>query len=100
MKKTTKKSIKKVAKKVTPQEEYRVTAKILGQEYVATGPTLKEAVGNLEARNVKGKCIMTVYKGETSKERVLMPALVFRLFNTSGLCKDITVKNISLLFGL
>lgn len=96
-KKVTKKATKKA---ISPAEDYNVVVKILGKNYESTGKTIIEALNNLDIRNVRGKCIMTVSKGNESKERVLMPAIVYRMLNTYGVSKEIAIKNVSLMFSL
>lgn len=100
MKKTaTKKSAPKAPQKpkITP---YKATIKVMGKTYEATGPTIKDAISNLKPTNCKGKGILVVSKGDKSKEKILMPALTFRLFNTFGMSKEIALKNAGLLFDL
>lgn len=88
MKKTT-------AKKVN---EYCATVKVLGKTYTANGLTIAEAIGNLKPVNCKGRSVLTVKNGTVSKDRILMPVITHRLFNTHGFSREIAIKNASLLF--
>lgn len=78
--------------------KYSATIKVLGKTYKSEGLTISEAISNLKPTNCKGRSILTISNGEVSKDRVLMPAITFRLFNTVGMSKEIAIKNASLLF--
>jgi hypothetical protein len=100
MKKTknvTKNAIKDETKLVKPVR-YMATIKVLGKSYHAEGETIAEAISKLKPINCKGKGILTVNNGQLAKDRVLMPAITYRLFNTVGMSKEIAIKNASLLF--
>jgi len=77
---------------------YKATIIVLGNTYKASGKTPAEAISKLKPLNCKGKGILTIDNGEKTKERVLMPAITFRLFNGSQFSKDVALKNISLMF--
>lgn len=110
MKKTTKRNYPKVIKTpkgtapipsltgVAPTFAYKATIKVLGTSYEAFGDTAKEAITNLKVQNLKGRSILVVEKGSVRKERILMPALAFRLFNTAGFSREVALKNVSILF--
>lgn len=79
-------------------DNYVALVKILGKTYKSEGATISEAISGLNPLNCKGRSILTVQKDGISKDRVLMPTITYRLFNTHGLSRDIAVKNASLLF--
>lgn len=92
MKKTTKKIVKE---NITP---YEATVKVMGKVYKSNGETIKDAIVGLNTGNCKGKAILTIKHGDISKERILMPTVAFRLFNTKGLANEIALKQASSLF--
>lgn len=93
------KTVKKVVKKTTPKEDgYKVTIKVGGKLYSASGKTSLEAISNLVVRNGKGTAIITMEHAGMKKERVLMPMIVQRLFNTHGISREIAIKNASVTF--
>lgn len=94
-KKTTKETIKKESDVTV---NYKATIIVLGRKFESVGLTVAEAISNLKPKNVKGKGILVIERGEIKKERVLMPLVTFRLFNSHGLTKDIVLKQISTLF--
>lgn len=87
-----------MAKKTVKKDEYIVTAKILGKNYIAKGVSVKEALEKLDVGISRGRAILTVTHGKVVKERVLSVIQATRLFNTRGMSRDVTLKNISLLF--
>lgn len=93
MKTKTTKKVKKVAD--TP---YNATAIIMGKKYVGKGKTVAEAIGKIDAGNVKGKCVLVIEKGDYRKERILQPIPAYRLFNSMGMTREVALKNISILF--
>lgn len=88
---------KKVVKKVEPQYEAR--AIIMGRTVNSKGKTIPEAIENLKIGNLKGKVILTIKKGEFERERILMPNMVSKLFNTRGLAREVVLKQVSSLFN-
>ncbi len=80
------------------------TAKLLtlGKTYTAEGATIAEAIGALKPGNIKAKAILTLSRmtdeGLKTKERIIMPRIAMRLFNTMGTTREILLKNTSLLF--
>ena len=94
--KTTKKGRPKKIKELP----YKAYIKVLGKTYEASGESTADALSKLTPKNCKGRGILTVEKDGVKKERILMPMIVFRLFNTQGLSREIALKNASLLFGL
>ena len=102
--KTTKKKVTKKVKKIiavkkpvnTPQ--YTANAIVMGKKYQSKGKTVSEAIGGLEIKNCKGKLILSVTDGTTTRERVMMPNIAFRLFSASRMMRDIALKSVSQLF--
>lgn len=90
--------MKTKTKKQVKKPQFTALAIVMGKKYQGKGETVIEAIGNLEIRNCKGKCILTVSDGTTSKERVMMPMVVTRLFNAHGITREIALKNASQLF--
>lgn len=82
----------------TLSKKYLATIKVLGRTYKSEGLTISEAISNLKPTNCKGRGILTISNGEISKDRILMPSITYRLFNTVGMSKEIAIKNASLLF--
>ena len=78
---------------------YKATLSVLGRKYQAEGTTAQEAVANLKPTNVKGKGILSIEHGKDKREKILMPHIASRLFNTVGLNREVALKNISLLFA-
>ena len=90
-----------MAKKVVqaPKKEvYVATAKILGRTFTAKGSTVREAIENLKVGNAKGRCIISMTHGDVTKERILNVIQTSRLFTCVGMPREVTLKNISLLF--
>lgn len=81
-------------------ESYSATIKVMGKTYKATGATALEALSSFDLSkvNLKGKSILIIEKGDKRKEKVLMPTVTYRLFNSHGLTKEIALKQISILF--
>lgn len=96
--KTVKKVAKKAAKKVVNKPQYSVTALVMGKKYAAKGNTISEALEGLDVKNCKGKCVLSVSNGETTRERVLMPNMAFKLFSLSKMMREISIKQVSQLF--
>lgn len=92
------KNKKTVKNKITVVSRYKVFAKIIGRTYEAAGMTIDEAITNLKPGNCKGRCILTVQNGDVKKEKILMPILAFRLFNTYGISKQIALRNVTMMF--
>lgn len=78
--------------------KYKATIKILGKTFKAEGTSVSEAISNLKVTNPKGKGILVVSNGDVSKEKILMPTITSRLFNTRGLSKEIATKQAATLF--
>lgn len=78
--------------------DYEVTITCLGQKVVGSGPSVLSILQNLELRNVRGRTIMHVRHGDAVKDRVIMPQVVMRAFNTNGFTRAICIKQIASLF--
>lgn len=86
-------------KKATKSESvYKVSLNVLGKKHVSEGATLAEAFTKIVPGNCKGKGILTVEHDGIKRERIVMPPLLFKLFNGSRLMKEIGLKNVGLLF--
>jgi hypothetical protein len=77
---------------------YKAVIKVFGKSYEAEGGTAAEAIEGLSVRNAKGRGILTIQRGAVRKDRVLMPVAVLRLFGSSGLSRQVAVKNAASLF--
>lgn len=101
----TKKKIKtRLSKKVDLPKEivrlpYKAILNSLGKNYEALGATVSEALNNIKPGIIKGRAILTVSHDGKSRQRVLMPRIAIRLFNTFGMVHEIFLKNTSLLFS-
>lgn len=84
--------------KVVTEDVYKAKVIIMGRFHEATGATAREAIAGLTPKNCKGRAILTIQKGEVKVDKILMPQIAFRLFNTFGLSREIALKNASLLF--
>ena len=82
----------------TKEPKVKTELIVMGRKSTATGKSVIDAVGKLKPEISKGRGILTVTQGKESKERILMPNIVYRLFNSHGMTRDIALKNISLLF--
>src|SRR3972149_11761077 len=96
--KTTKKKVVKQPKKIVNKPQYTANAIVMGKKYQSKGATVSEAIGGLEIKNCKGKLILSVSDGTTTRERVMMPNVAFRLFSASRMMKEIALKQTSQLF--
>jgi len=100
--KTTKKTkaVKKVTavKKPVNTPQYTANAIVMGKKYQSKGATVSEAISGLEIKNCKGKLILSVTDGTTTRERVMMPNVAFRLFSASRMMREIALKQTSQLF--
>ena len=81
-------------------EPYKATVRVMGKTFTSTGTSSQDAVFKLKPGNCKGKGILTIEKGKVSRERILMPDVTFRLFNTTGVSKEVALKNIGILFDI
>lgn len=84
---------KKVVKKV-----YKAVIKIMGKTFEAEGETALEAISGLKPDITKSKGVLTVERGDNKRERVIMGAVIWRLFNGSPFSKEVTLKQVSTLY--
>lgn len=89
--------MKATSKKKTAN--YTASLKIFGKTFTATGASIPEAIDALKPGVAKGRAILTISKGDTTKERMLMPMATMRLFNTRGMAHDVVLKNTALMFA-
>lgn len=90
---------KKTAKKTTPK--YTASLVTMGRKYEGKGKDVASAILDLKIDGiVKTKAIITVSNGTKSKERVLLPANINRIFSLSPLMQEVQLKQISQLFDL
>ena len=87
-----------MATKKTKSAVVTAKLKVLGKTHSATGETVAEAINNLKPGNCKGKSVLSIEQKGSVKERILMPITISRLFNSSGLARDISLKQIAQLF--
>ena len=90
----------KKAAKVSGRKRYVATIKIMGKFFNAEGKSVFEAIANLKVKNVRGISILTVEHGEKKKERILPFFITTRLFNLSGMTREITLKNVAARFDI
>lgn len=95
MNKTTK---TKLLKETNIPEKYSVTITCLGQKVTGIGDTVLDTLKVMNLKNVRGKTIIVVTHGKVIKERIIMPQVVMRAFNTQGITRDISLKLIASLF--
>jgi len=89
---------KKTVKKKVEKKSYTATAIVMGRKYTGKGKTVEDAINALKLGNNKGKVILSVTNGKDTKEKVLNPAQMNRLFNSFGLVKEVAMKNIKIIF--
>lgn len=77
---------------------YTATLSVMAKKYTAQGDTAENAILNLKPSNVKGKGILVVEHGKEKREKVLLPHITNRLFNSVGLNREVALKNVSVLF--
>jgi len=80
---------------------YTATIRLFGKTYRGEGSSVLEALRSLNPpAAMKTVSVLTVSKGNVSKDRVLPPNATVRLFSPSRLMRDVALKNTSLLFDL
>lgn len=85
-------------KKQENTKTYTATAKVLGRTFAGKGVTALEAIKSINTGAVAGKVVLGVSNGTVTKERILTMVQAKRLWMSSGLMREIALKNISLLF--
>jgi len=78
--------------------KYTATLTVMGQKHTALGSTAIDAVKALKVKNAKGKGVLSITNGKETREKVFMPQVLYRLFNSVGLNREVAMKNISILF--
>ena len=78
---------------------YALKLKVLNTVYESVGDTVIEALNALKLKGmVRTVGILTVTKGKESREKILAPRILARLYTESRLMKEVAIKNISNLF--
>lgn len=77
---------------------YYAAIKIMGKTSRAKGRTAMEAIAGLNPGRAKSMAILTLARGTATKDRILTPAQVARLFLTAGLSREVAIKQTSSLF--
>lgn len=74
---------------------YTASIKILGRIYTANASDLKTVVSSLPVGKVaKGMSILEITHGERKKSVILPPPQTFRVFSSSGLVKEIAMRQL------
>jgi len=89
----------KATKKAT---KYELTLKSLGRVFKSEGSTLAEALGKIKIGNgAKAMCVLTVKKGDQTRERIINGNYAHRLFSEVGpTMKEIAIKKVTELIGI
>ena len=82
--------------------KYELTVKSVGRVFKSEGNTLGEALGKIKIGNgAKAMCVLTVKKGDQTKERIINGMYAHRLFSEVGpTMKMIAIKKVTELVGL
>lgn len=88
---------------------YEATLQVLGKKFYASGESVSEAIEALEPEGTaRARSILTVdkiiYKGKKevarkSKDRILTFPMANRMFNLSPKMREVSLKQVSLLFS-
>ena len=83
-------------------KKYELTVKSVGRVFKSEGSTLEEALGKIKIGNdAKAMCVLTVKKGDQTKERIINAMYAHRLFSEVGpTMKEIAIKKITELIGI
>lgn len=91
---------KKTKKTKKVEDNYFASVKILGKTYTSTAPDLRTAIEFLNVGKVaKGVSILKVTHGDKSKDVILPGPQTFRLFSSSGLVREVNMKNLLMRFS-
>lgn len=100
-KKTAKKAVKKPAAKTAKKPDYAATLIVAGKRYTATGASVAAAIDALKPeRGARGKAILAVSRDGVTREKVLPPFAVARLFTLSPTMRELQLRNLTTLFAL
>ena len=82
--------------------KYELTVKSVGRVFKSEGDTLGEALGRIKIGNgAKAMCVLTVKKGDQTKERIINGMYAHKLFSEVGpTMKMIAIKKVTELVGL
>ena len=83
-------------------KKYELTVKSVGRVFKSEGNTLEEALGKIKIGNgAKAMCVLTVKKGDQTKERIINGNYAHKLFSEVGpTMKEIAIKKVTELVGL
>lgn len=79
---------------------YTASIKVFGKAHTASGATVREAIENLQPGNARGVSVLTVAKGTNEKQKILNSTQTIRLFSPMRLVRELSLKNISMMFDL
>ena len=85
------------------KKKYRATLYMLGVRFVGVGPTVADAIADInpgKARAPRAVLVLENVKAENSKDRIITGPQLSRLFNLSPMMKQIALKQVSALFDL
>ena len=77
---------------------FKASIKVLGKTYTASGETVVEALRGLKTGVAVGMSVLTVSRGEKTKERVLGNLQTRKLFNPNSTMREFAIKNTAILF--
>lgn len=95
-----KKTIKKTTKKKEAEPSFIATLKVLGRLFEGRGDSVIRAIEAIQVRNLRGACVLTVSRGEASKERILPSVSAQRCFSGGGTMRQVWLKQIADLFDV
>lgn len=84
--------------KKTTKTEYTATLNLGGKKYTEKGASPMECLEKISVRNAKGRAILSVTHGDSSKDRILTTVQVSRLLSGHGLMREIALKQTASLF--
>jgi hypothetical protein len=78
---------------------YKAKIKVLGKLYNSEGKTALEAIEKLKPEGTpKGFSVLSISKGKTTKDKVLLGTVTFRLFNPNPTMRTTALKQVSSIF--
>lgn len=85
---------------VKKETKIKATLKLLSRYYEAEGKTLEETIFKLKPPVAKTIGILTLTKGDLTREKILQPRIVMGLWGKqSQTMKDVQMKHINLIFS-
>ena len=86
--------------KVARNRTYTASIKILGKTYTSSGKGVRDAIEALKLGGVaKGVSVLEIVHGKNRKSVILPAPMTFRVFSSSGMVREISMKNLSLRFS-